>query len=72
MKGVIEFRMYDRNVQCSVCRNQTKSCIFYCCLCTSIQVKICWGCRFHIINSCILCSEEEEEEEEEIFFYQFF
>ena len=68
MDGVIEFRMYDSYVQCSVCRCQTKTCVFYCCRCTSIQFKICWWCRFYIITPCILCSEEEEE----IFYNQFF
>ena len=67
-KFMIEFRMYDSYVQCSVCRCLTKACVFYCCHCTSIQIKICWCCRFYIINPCILCSEEEEE----IFFNNFF
>ena len=68
MENVIECRVYDRDVRCSVCIRQTKICVFYSCMCGSIQVKICWLCRFFTINTCVLCSEREEE----IFFSNFF
>ena len=65
---MIECRVYDRDVRCSVCTTQTKIIVFYSCMCGSIQVKICWLCRFFTINTCVLCSEREEE----IFFFNFF
>ena len=69
MNPLIERRLYEEYVQCDVCLSSTTDCIFYQCVCTHTQIKICWLCSFHSIKLCEICTEDEEEE---INFYQYF
>ena len=68
---VIEYRVYEKYVQCSVCFYPTTRCVFYCCECTHTQLKICHGCCFQDIKPCITCTEDVDWDEY-INFYQFF
>lgn len=70
MNPLIEHRMYEKHVRCDVCLLPTTSCVFYCCVCTHTQIKICRLCSFQeVIKGCIMCTEDDEEE---INFYRYF
>lgn len=67
---VIEYRVYEKYVQCCVCLYPITRCVFYCCKCTHTQFKICHECCYQdVVKPCIMCTDDEDEI---IDFYHFF